>query len=717
MRYHFTSEYFDRTCSIAYRIGPSIKSVLSTVAAHYIGQNPPIPFQFRAFDTRGFRALQNGQFNLNLSSKWPEAAPEQIVYICARFYQAEAGSRILDINCYGPTRIYVNGQEIFRSNVHEEVNSQIGRQISMPFLPGLNSLVIGVKKVATGFGCRIGPYEARQRWITFLSPFREREGQAGFVYSNPVDHWLSEASKWDLAASADATGLSWFPDQSKDSTQLHTGYTVAWSCFRLSFPAQSIWKWQAVESDAPLEMFIDGQIIQFHSKEASVKLEPGYHELALLLDQRCTGWKLTGSLANGEAIAFNLPHAVHGGKTPWLYLGPMDDRPDDLRRLLTLNALPCRKKPLYWRLSDHVFVRPYLENLCFGRWNYPLGVTLFGLLQTSRMLHRKDIEDYVLQHLTACVSLHEYSLWDEQTYGFSEINAQLVHMHMLDDCGSFGALMLEAAGDSPDESTLSVAHRIADHMLYHQERKPDGAFYRKLEGYFMENTLWVDDLYMSIPFLIRYSRLTQDERYLEDAVHQFLLYRQYLFMKEQAVMSHVYDFKYGTPTRIPWGRGNGWCLFSLAELLSILPDNHSSFSELRSFFNQLCRGYTALQAQSGLWHQVLTRPDAYEESSCTAMFVYAFCRGLRLGLIEPDLRSTVAASAERGWQGLCEKAIDAQGNIYGICGGSCYSFSPDYYLHELGWIINDPHGIGIVLLAGIEMLKWQQSQTDLGKGS
>ncbi len=40
----------------------------------------------------------------------------------------------------------------------------------------------------------------------------------------------------------------------------------------------------------------------------------------------------------------------------------------------------------------------------------------------------------------------------------------------------------------------------------------------------------------------------------------------------------------------------------------------------------------------------------------------------------------------------------------GICRGSSYSFTTEYYKEELLWIINAPHGIGIVLLAGIEKL-------------
>ncbi len=66
----------------------------------------------------------------------------------------------------------------------------------------------------------------------------------------------------------------------------------------------------------------------------------------------------------------------------------------------------------------------------------------------------------------------------------------------------------------------------------------------------------------------------------------------------------------------------------------------------------------------------------------------------------------------KGWQGLCEKAIDWKGNIYGVCRGSGYSFSKEYYANELSWNKNDTHGTGIVMLAGMEVEKMKQSMEE-----
>jgi unsaturated rhamnogalacturonyl hydrolase len=98
--------------------------------------------------------------------------------------------------------------------------------------------------------------------------------------------------------------------------------------------------------------------------------------------------------------------------------------------------------------------------------------------------------------------------------------------------------------------------------------------------------------------------------------------------------------------------------------------------------------------------------ESYEESSCTSMFIYGFALGIRHSWLEnpdPYIRAALA-----GWQGLCERAVDKRGNLYGVCKGSSWSYSHAYYKHDLGWNLNDTHGIGIVLLAGIETQRMKE---------
>jgi len=59
----------------------------------------------------------------------------------------------------------------------------------------------------------------------------------------------------------------------------------------------------------------------------------------------------------------------------------------------------------------------------------------------------------------------------------------------------------------------------------------------------------------------------------------------------------------------------------------------------------------------------------------------------------------------RAWEALNRTSIDRLGNIHGVCRGSEFSFTSEYYKKDLLWNLNDTHGIGIVLLAGVEVLR------------
>ena len=87
-----------------------------------------------------------------------------------------------------------------------------------------------------------------------------------------------------------------------------------------------------------------------------------------------------------------------------------------------------------------------------------------------------------------------------------------------------------------------------------------------------------------------------------------------------------------------------------------------------------------------------------------AMMICSFCRGLRKVLYPDAERGRIMGAVRKAWQGLARVAVDRHGNLYGVCQGSGFSFSRAYY-RSLSWRFNDTHGLGIVMLAGVEIMK------------
>ena len=80
-----------------------------------------------------------------------------------------------------------------------------------------------------------------------------------------------------------------------------------------------------------------------------------------------------------------------------------------------------------------------------------------------------------------------------------------------------------------------------------------------------------------------------------------------------------------------WGRANGWVMVATAELLELLPQDHPDRAALIDILRKHAEGVATQQSGSGLWHQMLDRPDSYLETSCSAMFTYSMAKGVNRG--------------------------------------------------------------------------------------
>ncbi|NQX61146.1 glycoside hydrolase family 88/105 protein [Paenibacillus qinlingensis] len=715
--------YFEVEAGMAYKLADqNTDTILETIAGAYIANNPPHPFVFRCYSRLSIPQLQDGRFDFNMQNKHPDASFGQYAFALGMLWSDNVRTVETALNCYGPTKLLLNGKLLYKSSVAEEVNVETRKIVDVQLQKGWNAFLLIFRKVASGFGCVFGSNRSHSNPLDFMNPFHERYDCGGWVYSEPQDdERFGETNFPDVKGAESESPVRWLPSREWTNDQ-----ASLMNCARLFGikPDKVAYAWSKGESvlpdrnpfalkgwaTGPLRIWVNNEQVALTETEGSFEVEVDlpYGAHNWLVESACYGerdWGFSLEVsANDEPYSFSLPHPVKGTDECWLYVGPLERSesilPEQLQTMTRLFEME-EGNHTFWRVDrPGVWVRPYLHNARYARWNYPIGVTLYGLLQTGRKLARYDIVRYVLQHLKACTSMYSYALWDREQYGYPAMNTKLVDMKMLDDCGSIGSAMLEANKEAQEEGFVRLAHIIADYMANTQERQDDGAFYRESKGYYMENTLWADDLYMSTPFLCRYYMLTGERKWLDDAARQFLLFKKYLYLSDKNLMSHVYDFKFPMANGIPWGRGNGWVLFSLSELLEIMPENHPDRGDLLAFFQEFSEGLLARQGKNGLWHQVLTDESSFEETSCTSMFIYAFARGVRFGWL--DKPRLYANAVRKAWSGLICHAFEGNGSVHGVCCGSKYSFSPEYYKYELKVVTNDPHGIGIVLLAGIE---------------
>lgn len=286
-----------------------------------------------------------------------------------------------------------------------------------------------------------------------------------------------------------------------------------------------------------------------------------------------------------------------------------------------------------------------------------------------------------------------------------------------------------------DSGKWQIAANFKDHpryQLYHADELCVGQFYLNMYDKFRDNKMlqsvkervdwimanppdssmgyrnkqawtWCDALFMAPPVYTRLTAITGKTEYTT--------FMHSLFMQSY---THLYDgkehlfFRDGSyfakqeanGEKVFWGRGNGWVLAGLANILTYLPKDaeHRPFYE--KLFVELAGSLKKLQDEEGFWHASLLDPQNYPapETSATALITYALLYGVNNDLLGRDYTPSIRKS----WQSLCS-VVNEQGKIGWV---QPIGADPKKVTEEMTAV----YGAGAFLLAGNEMIKFLNHQ-------
>lgn len=215
----------------------------------------------------------------------------------------------------------------------------------------------------------------------------------------------------------------------------------------------------------------------------------------------------------------------------------------------------------------------------------------------------------------------------------------------------------------------------------------------------LERWTWCDALFMAPPVYARLYALTGDKKYLRFMDTEFKATYAHLFDQEQDLFFR--DWRYmgkqeANGEKIFWGRGNGWVMGGLCQLLDRLPSNHKYRRFYENLFVRMAKRIAALQQPDGYWRASMLDPQSYPspETSGSGFFVYALAYGINRGLLAADDYLPVV---EKGWKALVA-AVDENGKLGYVqpIGADPKKVSRD---------MTEVYGVGAFLLAGCEILK------------
>jgi unsaturated rhamnogalacturonyl hydrolase len=360
------------------------------------------------------------------------------------------------------------------------------------------------------------------------------------------------------------------------------------------------------------------------------------------------------------------------------------------------------------------------DSLCYDKtkpdkWNYELGVLLLGIEQVWRQTGDGKYFQYI-QHLMDNYIQEDGNI---RTYDPKEYNIDMLPPARL--C----LLLYQQTGKVKYKK---AAQQLREQLVTHPRTKEGGFWHKKRYPFQM----WLDGLYMGAPFYTEYSVLFKEEKNFEDIVNQFVMMEKNSRDAKTGLLFHAYDESREQPWADKttghsphfWGRAMGWFAIALVDVLDHFPKNHPRRAELVAILERTSTAIVKYQdANSGVWYQVLDKAAEtgnYQEASASAMFTYAFLKGVRLGVLDKKYID----HAKKAYAGILKTFVstDNQGlthlnhvcSVAGLGGNPYRDGSFQYYIKE-PQRTDDIKGAAPFIMASVE-LERLTTYPQVGKG-
>jgi unsaturated rhamnogalacturonyl hydrolase len=261
------------------------------------------------------------------------------------------------------------------------------------------------------------------------------------------------------------------------------------------------------------------------------------------------------------------------------------------------------------------------------------------------------------------------------------------------DCTAPGHAMVHIAERYGDRELLQACRDLAAYLL---DRPTLGSVYRTWErspllAPYSEVALdehseellaapppgvFLDCLHFDPPFFAALGRVTGEMRYLDEALAQA---RGYLALlgRPDGLLDHFVLMGEEGSFGPGWGRGQGWALLGLLDVLDELAtvDTPPDTAALRVAAERLAARMMDLQRPDGHWYAVVDDERSGDESSTAAFMAVAFGRMAHAGLGDLD-RLRAAAAAARA---AVVSSMDAEGLLHGVSAAVYASTEPTHY--------------------------------------
>jgi len=329
----------------------------------------------------------------------------------------------------------------------------------------------------------------------------------------------------------------------------------------------------------------------------------------------------------------------------------------------------------------------------FRLTSYEWGVTYAGMLLAGKATGEKYFADYSNKRIQLIADIA--ANYDEKNIKDKDM-LKTLHPEALDFAGALCAAFIKAKKEGLKANIDPLVNNYIDFISNKQFRLKDGTLARNRP---QDNTLWLDDMFMSVPALAQMGSYTGNIKYFDDAVKQVNQFSKRMFNEQKGIYMHGWVESMEVHPQFHWARANGWAVMTMVELLEVLPKNHPGYPQVLAQLQKHIAGLVQYQDGTGFWHQLLDRNDSYLETSATAIYAYSIARAINRGYVD---KMTYAPAVLLAWNAVASKVND-KGQVEGTCVGTGMGFDPAFYYYRPVNVFA-AHGYGPVLLAGAEVI-------------
>ncbi len=332
-------------------------------------------------------------------------------------------------------------------------------------------------------------------------------------------------------------------------------------------------------------------------------------------------------------------------------------------------------------------------------WSYYNGVVFEGIDYLYDVTGNVVYSSYVEEYLKAMIAPD--GTWTTNSAG--KQNAGYVDYHGA-DCYKTASLLLDYYEITGDSRYLTMAE-----TLYNDLKDAEGSYCSSNRGYNFDHTwqspsslnIWLDGLYMILPFYAEYASYTNDTAELDQIVQRLTWVSENMYNESTGLFFHAANSSSDTSGSY-WLRSIGWYIAALTDVMDYVTGEN--LETLKAQLVKLIDGMKAYQNEdNGMWTNYVTgTPNSTNnryETSGTALMAYGIIKAVNEGWISDNY----ADMAVDAFLGICENYLEDD-NLTNVCfKGAPGSSNATFY-------DNEGKGAGPFIMAYAEVYEYAQNE-------